>query len=53
MLGHVQDRIGHAQIRVITALLRQAVFDLGVLLLGNSMHFAPLTHTREYATKIG
>src|SRR5512133_2118496 len=37
MLGHVQDRIEHAQIRVIdvTALLRQAVFDLRVLLLGN------------------
>jgi hypothetical protein len=37
MLGHIQDRIKHAQIRVIdvTTLLRQAVLDLFVLLFGN------------------
>jgi len=37
VLGHVQDSIEHAQIRVIdvTALLRQAVLDLAVLFLGN------------------
>src|SRR5690349_23697383 len=37
MLSHIQDGIEHTQVRVIyvTALLRQAVLDLGVLLLGN------------------
>ena len=54
VLGHVQDSIEHAQIRMIdvTALLRQAVFDLAVLLFGNfhAFHSAHL-HVRSMPRK--
>src|SRR5215813_5067442 len=44
VLCYVQDSIEHPQVRVIdvTALLRQAVFDLGVLVFAN---FHPLRST--------
>jgi hypothetical protein len=55
MLGHVQDRIEHAQICVVdvTALLGQAVFDLGVLLLANfhALRLHRLEHAK-YATEM-
>jgi hypothetical protein len=54
MLGYVQDRVEHAQICVIdvTALLGQAVFNLGVLLLANfhALRLRRLRH-ENYARK--